>query len=72
MATLRQGPWFQDIVDIGARETMQRQLEARFGPVPADIEALLAERGGERLEAVAPLVLQASSLDDFRARLQAV
>jgi hypothetical protein len=71
MAMLQKTDLFQPLIDIGVRQTILRLLEKRFGSLPDDIEALLAERENEQLTALSTAVVEVSSVEEFRARLQA-
>jgi hypothetical protein len=56
---------FEKGLQQGQRTTLQKQLEARFGPLSATARERLNSLGSERLEELALELLQAQSLQEL-------
>ncbi len=56
---------FEKGLQQGQRTTLQKQLEARFGPLSASARGRLDSLGSERLEALALALLEAQSLQEL-------
>ena len=79
MVVLRQSPWYHEILEEGRqegrqeglREALSRLLEHRFGPLPEDLLARLAQLTPEQLIDLELVAAEAASLAEFQDHLPA-
>jgi len=81
MLVLRESPWYQEILEEGREQGLERGLETarredvlrvlahRFGDLPAELEGALQPLDLDQLERLFDLALDVATLDEFRAHL---
>ncbi len=69
MVVLEQSAFYWQLVARDRRRTILKQLERRFGSVPARVADALEQYTAEQLDDLMLAVVEVSSLDEFEARL---
>lgn len=67
MVVLQQSPWYQEILQQEALRILRRQLQRRFGEVPANLQATLQGLNLEQLEELVDVAVTVNSLNEFIA-----
>ncbi|MBD2043654.1 DUF4351 domain-containing protein [Microcoleus sp. FACHB-672] len=67
MVVLQQSPWYQEILQQEALRILRRQLQRRFGEVPANVQTILQGLNLEQLEELVDVAVTVNSLNEFIA-----
>ena len=67
MVVLQQSPWYQEILQQEALRILRRQLQRRFGEMPANLQATLQGLNLEQLEELVDVAVTVNSLNEFIA-----